>query len=140
MSEYEYEEENLDEFMINAAKVLSEENNPEESTIIESLKQHLASISHIKSEMGNFFRTLNAVIFTKKESSKYTRSKIDNKAAFILYPLIFSFNPNITSYYIDYYLKLILKSTCEENREDFPFLSKVFGDAIFFLTKKTIKI
>ncbi len=133
MSEYEYEEENLDEFMINAAKVLSEENNPEESTIIESLKQHLASISHIKSEMENFFRTLNSIIFTKKEGSKYARRKIDNKAAFILYPLIFSFNPNITSKYIDYYLKLTLKSTCEENREDFSFLSKVFADVIVAL-------
>ena len=88
MADYEYEEENLDDFMINAANVLSEDNNPEKGSIIESLKQHLSSIFHIQSEMENFFRTLNGVIFTTKDSSKNTGQMIDNKEPFVLYPLI----------------------------------------------------
>ena len=74
MKDYEYEEENLDDFMINAAKILSEKNNPERNSIIESLKQHLSSIFHNESEMENFFRTLNGVIFTSgaKENSSNT--------------------------------------------------------------------
>ena len=36
MKEYEYEEENLDDFMVNAANILSEEDNSEKNTIIES--------------------------------------------------------------------------------------------------------
>ena len=40
MEDYEYEEENLDDFMISASTILSEENNPERETMIESLKQH----------------------------------------------------------------------------------------------------
>ncbi len=130
MADYEYEEENLDDFMINAANVLSEDNNPEKGSIIESLKQHLSSIFHIQSEMENFFRTLNGVIFTTKDSSKNTGQMIDNKEPFILYPLIFSFNPKTTSYFIDYYFRSLQQSICEENRPDFTFLSEVFADVI----------
>ena len=68
MKDYEYEEENLDDFMVNAATILSEENNPEKNTIIESLKHHLSTIFHVQNEMENFFRTLNGVIFTSKSS------------------------------------------------------------------------
>ena len=78
MKDYEYEEENLDDFMVNAASILSEENNPEKGTIIESLKQHLSSIFHIQNEMENFFKTLSGVIFTSKPSRKSSQ-KIDNK-------------------------------------------------------------
>ena len=130
MADYEYEEENLDDFMINAANVLSEDNNPEKGSIIESLKQHLSSIFHIQSEMENFFRTLNGVIFTTKDSSKNTGQMIDNKEPFVLYPLIFSFNPKTTSYFIDYYFRSLQQSICEENRADFTFLSEVFADVI----------
>ena len=128
MKDYEYEEENLDDFMINAAKILSEENNPEKSTIIESLKQHLSSIFHIQNEMENFFRTLNGVIFTSKSDSNF--QKIDNKQPFILYPIIFSFNPRTTSYFLDYFLASLHQSMCEENRHDFTFLSEVFANSI----------
>ena len=129
--DYEYEEENLDDFMINAANILSEDNNSERSSIIESLKQHLSSIFHIQNEMENFFRTLNGVIFTSKDrSSKKNSQKIDNRAPFILYPLIFSFNPRTTSYFIDYYLGTLQQSLCEENRDDFSFLSDNFAEVI----------
>ena len=142
MKDYEYEEENLDDFMINAAGILSEEDNPEKSTIIESLKQHLSSIFHIQNEMDNFFKTLNGVIFTNKDnSSKNKPQKIDNKQPFILYPLIFSFNPRTTSYFFDYYLNTLQQTMCEDNRPDFSFLSEVFADVVlaFFSDEKNNK-
>jgi hypothetical protein len=132
MKDYEYEEENLDDFMINAAKILSDKSNPERNSIIESLKQHLSSIFHNESEMENFFRTLNGVIYTSepKENSSNNGQMIDNKEPFILYPLIFSFNPKTTSYYFDYYLQSLDQCLCEENRPDFTFLSEVFADVV----------
>ena len=142
MKDYEYEEENLDDFMINAAGILSEEDNPEKNTIIESLKQHLSSIFHIQNEMDNFFKTLNGVIFTNKDnSSKNKPQKIDNKQPFILYPLIFSFNPRTTSYFFDYYLNTLQQTMCEDNRPDFSFLSEVFADVVlaFFSDEKNNK-
>ena len=129
MKDYEYEEENLDDFMVNAASTLCEEDNPEKKTIIESLKQHLSSIFHIQNEMENFFKTLNGVIFTSKPSKKNTQ-KIDNKEPFILYPIIFSFNPKTTSYFLDYYLNSLQRSICEDNRGDFSFISEVFADVV----------
>ena len=65
--DYEYEEENLDDFMINAANILSEDNNSERSSIIESLKQHLSSIFHIQNEMENFFRKVKNLGAYKSE-------------------------------------------------------------------------
>ena len=97
MSDYEYEEENLDEFMINASSILAEEDKPKKETIIESLKQHLSSISNNQSELQNFYNTLNIVIFGKNSK------KITHKQAFKLYPIIFSFNPNSSFYYIDFF-------------------------------------
>ena len=142
MKDYEYEEENLDDFMVNAATILSEKKNPEKETIIESLKQHLSSIFQNQAEMENFFRTLNGVIFTSKETpSKNSGQLIDNKLAFLLYPIIFSFNPKTTSYYFDYYLKALQQCIHEENRPDFTFLSEVFSDVIntFFTDGKKNK-
>ena len=40
MSEDSYEEENLDDFMLKAADILSQKSNKEKKDIIESLKQH----------------------------------------------------------------------------------------------------
>ena len=85
MADCEYEEENLDDFMINASLIISQESNPEKETMIESLKQHLSSIFDNKSEMQSFFKTLNNVIFNKNAN------KIVHKQPFKLYPLIFFF-------------------------------------------------
>ena len=141
MKDYEYEEENLDDFMVNASMILSEENNPEKNSIMESLKQHLSSIFHIQNEMENFFRTLNGVIFTSKATKKNNTQKIDNRQPFILYPIIFSFNPRTTSYFLDYFLSSLQQSMCEENRADFTFLGEVFSDVIkaFFSDEKNNK-
>ena len=128
MKEYEYEEENLDDFMVSAASILSEDNNPEKNSIIESLKQHLSTIFHIQNEMENFFKTLNGVIFTSK--SKNDPQKIDNKLPFLLYPIIFSFNPRTTSYFLDFFLTTLQQSIFEDNRQDFTFLSEVFADVV----------
>ena len=137
----EYEEEDLDDFMENAANILADKNNPERSTIIESLKQHLSSIFQIQQEMENFFNTLNGVIFMTNERGSKNGQKIENKQAFIFYPLVFSFNPRATSYFLDYFLDSIQQSICEENRAYFSFISEVFSDVIlsFFSDEKTNK-
>ena len=132
MEEYEYEEENLDDFMINASSIISEENNPEKETMIESLKQHLMSIFNNQSEMQNFFNTLNSVIFN------HNSNKIIHKQVFKLYPIVFSFNPNASFYYSDYFLSSINQSANEENREFFAYLSVIFSEVIlaFFSDEK----
>ena len=141
MKDYEYEEENLDEFMVNAASILSEDNHPEKPAIIESLKQHLSSIFNIQEEMDNFFNTLNGVIFTSKTNSPKEPQKIDNKTPFLIYPIIFSFNPKTTFNFINFYLSTLEQGISEENRPDFTFLSEVFADVItaFYSDEKNNK-
>ena len=124
MADYEYEEENLDDFMINASMILSENDNPEKDTIIESLKQHLSSISENHSELQNFYKTLNLVIF--KKNSK----EILHKQAFKLYPIIFSFNPNSSFYCVDFFLFSIDQAASEENKSDFAYLSIIFSEVV----------
>ena len=135
-SDSDYSEENLDDFMIKASSVLSEENHPDKVTMVESLKQHLASIFHDQTEMENFFKTLNSIIFSSK-SKKNDQKKISNKQPFKLYPLIFAFNPKSSFFYVDYFLTSLQLCAFEENREDFPYLSTIFAEVIvsFFSEK-----
>ena len=124
MNDYEYEEENLDDFMRTASSILSEESNPDKETMIETLKQHLSSISDNQNEIQSFYKTINLVIFDKKSK------KIIHKEAFKLYPIIFSFNPNSSFYYIDFFLFSINQSISEENKSIFSYLSIIFSEVI----------
>ena len=139
MTESEYSEENLDEFMLRASKVLCEENHPDTSLIINSLKEHLSSIFPEKFEMENFFKTLNYVIFSQEES---TSTNIVNIQPFKLYPLVFSFNPKTSYYYVDYFLtSLQVSCQSENNIAHFSFLSSIFAEVIssFFSDEKSNK-
>ena len=128
MTESDYSEENLDEFMLRASKVLSQENHPDKSLIIDSLKEHLNSIYQEKSEMENFFKTLNYLIFSKEESIPET---IVNPQPFRLYPLVFSFNPKSSYFYMDYFLtSLQISASSDKNINEFPFLSAIFAEVI----------
>ena len=128
MNDYEYEEQNLDDFLIKASQILiSDGNNEEKDIIIESLKQHLSSIFNNQSELQNFYKTLNMVIF--KDNS----NKIINKQCFKIFPIVFSFNPNSCFYYIDFFLFSINQSIKEENRKDFAFLCVIFSEIITIL-------
>ena len=131
MSEDSYEEENLDDFMLKAADILSQKSNKEKKDIIESLKQHLSSIYENKPEMDNFFKTLNSVIFSED-------LKLKNKQAFILYPIIFSLNPKSSVNFFYFFLDSLQVSITEENKNDFTFLSEIFSDVVqtFFSEKK----
>ena len=131
MSEDSYEEENLDDFMINAADILSQKSNKEKKDIIESLKQHLSSIYENKPEMDNFFKTLNSVIFSED-------LKLKNKQAFILYPIVFSLNPKSSVIFFYFFLDSLQVSITEENKNIFTFLSEIFSDIVqtFFNEKK----
>ena len=140
MSDNEYDEENLDEFMINASSILSEDSNPEKETIIDTLKQHLSQIFHDQNEMQNFLNTLNSVIFSSyTDNSK--KEKISNKQPFKIYPIIFSFNPKTSYYYFDFFLETLQKCGCEENRSEFAYLSIIFSEVIlaFFSDEKNNK-
>ena len=128
MSDYEYEEQNLDDFLIKSSQILtSEGNNEEKEIIIETLKQHLSEIFNNQSELQNFYKTLNIVIF--KDNS----NKIINKQCFKIFPIVFSFNPNSCFYYIDFFLFSINQSIKEENRKDFAFLCSIFSEIINLL-------
>lgn len=131
MSEDSYEEENLDDFMINAADILSQKSIKEKKDIIESLKQHLSSIYENKPEMDNFFKTLNSVIFSED-------LKLKNKQAFILYPIVFSLNPKSSVNFFYFFLDSLQVSITEENKNIFTFLSEIFSDVVqtFFNEKK----
>ena len=131
MSEDSYEEENLDDFMINAADILSQKSNKEKKDIIESLKQHLSSIYENKPETDNFFKTLNSVIFSED-------LKLKNKQAFILYPIVFSLNPKSSVNFFYFFLDSLQVSITEENKNIFTFLSEIFSDVVqtFFNEKK----
>ena len=134
MSEYEYEEQNLDDFLIKSSKILiSEGNDDEKGTIIESLKQHLSSIFNNQFELQNFYKTLNMVIFNKN------LNKIINRQCFKIYPLIFSFNPNSCFKYIDFYLLSLHESIKEENKADFTYLGLIFSEVITLLFSKEKK-
>ena len=141
-SDSDYSEENLDDFLIKASSVLSEEKHPDRQTMIESLKHHLSSIFHEQSEMENFFKTLNDIIFSSK-SKKNGPQKISNIKPFKLYPLIFSFNPKSSFFYVDYFLTSLQLCASEENRRDFPYFGTIFADVInafFSEGKKNKKI
>ena len=132
MSDNEYDEENLDDFMINASSILCESaSNSEKDMIVDTLKQHLSQIFHVQSEMQNFFTTLNGILFTQdSETEDSEPQKISNKQPFKLYPLIFSFNPKTSYYYLDYFFNVLKKCITEENREDFTFISLVFSEVV----------
>ena len=142
MSDNEYEEENLDDFMINASSILFDDSKSDKEAIIDTLKQHLSHIFHEQSEMKNFFSILNNVIFKRNENDEDSNPrKISNKQPFKLYPIIFSFNPKTSYYYFDYFLNSIKKCCCEENRPDFRYLSIIFSEVIisFFSDEKKNK-
>ena len=135
----DYSEENLDEFMLRASKVLIEENHPDKTLIINSLKEHLISIFKEKPEMENFFKTLNLVIFSQQDSSE---EKIINSSPFKLYSLVFSFNPKTSYYYMDYFLTSLQKSCSNDiNTKEFPFLLKIFSEVVkaFYSDEKSNK-
>ena len=137
MSEDSFEEENLDEFMIKASKILIEKEKPnsDKNSIMESLKQHLLSIYENKEEMDNFFKTINSVIFSED-------LKIIHKECFILYPIIFSFNPKICLNYFNYFIDTLQISITEDNKNFFIFFSEIFSEVmqIFFYSDKNKNI
>ena len=133
MSDNEYEEENLDDFMINASSVLcGDSTQAEKEAIIDTLKQHLSQIFHDENEMQNIFKILNDVIFTNDDinNDDSKPQKITNKQPFKLYPIIYSFNPKTSYFYIDYFISSLQKCMTEENRPDFTYISIIFSEVI----------
>ena len=136
MKEEDNLDENLDEFIIRLSNALYQKNNSEISLILNSLKEYLLSIYQDKPEMENFFKTLYSIIFSEKEPNSKI---IKNSKAFKIYPIVFSFNPKSSYYYIDYFLTSLQSSVYSENNiKEFSFLSTIFGEVIesFYLDNK----
>ena len=134
MSDDEYEDQNLDDFLINAAKILSHKNHKDAKNVKEALTQHLNSNFKDEDEMANFFNTLNSVIFPNQDSENGS-SKTFSKDAFGLYSIVFATNPKLSVKYIDYFLFSLQECISEENRNSFSFLSTVFDSVLnsFFI-------
>ena len=132
--EGEYEEQNLDEFLKNVSNILIKKEDDRKDKIIQTINNHLLTIINDQTLMENFFSTISSIIFlpeSNSQSSNSIRKKRNfNKEPFILYPIVYSFNPNITVNYIDYFLTALKHSISEENKSDFSFLSLVFSDIV----------
>ena len=132
--EGEYEEQNLDEFLKNVSNILVKKEDDRKDKIIQTINNHLLTIINDQTLMENFFSTVSSIIFlpeSNSQSSNSIRKKRNfNKEPFILYPIVYSFNPNITVNYIDYFLTALKHSISEENKSDFSFLSLVFSDIV----------
>ena len=127
MSEEEFEEQNLDEFLKNAAEILIKNEEESKNTMIESLYEHLKTVLKDKTESENFFTLLNNIIFVANDSES---KKTFNKQPFILYPIIYSYNKKESLDYIKYFLASLQQSITEENKPHFSFLISVFSNFI----------
>ena len=132
--EGEYEEQNLDEFLKNVSNILVKKEDDRKDKIIQTINNHLLTIINDQTLMENFFSTISSIIFLSESSSQSSNSirkkKNFNKDPFILYPIVYSFNPNITVNYIDFFLNSLHHSISDENKMDFSFLSLVFSDIV----------
>jgi hypothetical protein len=127
MSEEEFEEQNLDEFLKNAAEILIKNEEESKNSMIESLYEHLKTVFKDKNESENFFTLLNNIIFLTNDSES---KKSFNKQPFILYPIIYSYNKKESLNYIKYFLASLQQSISEENKPHFSFLISVFSNFI----------
>jgi hypothetical protein len=132
--EGEYEEQNLDEFLKNVSNILVKKEDDRKDKIIQTINNHLLTIINDQTLMENFFSTISSIIFLSESSSQSSNSirkkKNFNKDPFILYPIVYSFNPSITVNYIDFFLNSLHHSISDENKMDFSFLSLVFSDIV----------
>ena len=120
MTEYlEYNDQNIYEFLKNSSYVLIKKDNYSKNTIIQIINNHLIKIINNPSQISNFFSIINSIIF---------KSHINN--AFIIYPIIYSFNQKLTINYIDYFLASLKQSILEEKKSYFSFFVSIFSDII----------
>jgi len=120
MTEYlEYNDQNIYEFLKNASYVLVKKDNYSKNTIIQIINNHLIKIINNPNQINIFFSIINSIIF---------KSHTNN--AFILYPVIYSFNQKLTVNYIDYFLTSLRQSITEGNKSYFTFLVSIFSDII----------
>ena len=127
MTEEEYEDQDINEFLLGATKTLNDKTNVHYKAIRDALVNHVNSNFKNEDEMANFFTSLNNVIYPNKDSSD---NKKFRKDAFYLYPIIYSANPRLSSKYIDYFLLALQESIYDENRPNFSFLSSIFDNII----------
>lgn len=118
MSEEEFEEQNLDEFLKNAAEILIKNEEESKNSMIESLYEHLKTVFKDKNESENFFTLLNNIIFLTNDSES---KKSFNKQPFILYPIIYSYNKKESLNYIKYFWLLYNRAYQKKTNHIFLF-------------------
>ena len=134
MSKKEEKIENINEFLINASNILENQNDDSKNMIISQLNNHLLTIFNNKNETEKFFNIIRSIIFSQKinDNSQKSIRKSKNffKQPFLLYPIIYSFNQNLSIDYIDNFLFSLKLSISEENKSDFSFLTSIFAEII----------
>ena len=138
--------ENIHEFLVKTSNIIDKSDDNSKNKIVKQLKDYLLTIFNQKNELDNFFNILRSLIFPIKSnemlSSIYRIGKQKNfiKQPFLLYPIVYSFNPKLSIEYIDYFLFSLKLSVSEENKSDFSFLSKIFSDIIVCFYNPNIDI
>ena len=138
--------ENIHEFLVKTSNIIDKSDDNSKNKIIKQLKDYLLTIFNQKNELDNFFNILRSLIFPIKSNEML--SSIDRigkqknfvKQPFLLYPIVYSFNPKLSIEYIDYFLFSLKLSVSEENKSDFSFLSKIFSDIIVCFYNPNIDI
>ena len=134
--EEKIEIDNIHEFLVKTSNIIDKSNDNSKKEIIKQLNKYLLTIFNQKNELDNFFNILRSLIFPIKSNEmissidKIEKQKYFIKQPFLLYPIIYSFNPKLSIEYIDYFLFSLKLSVSEENKSDFSFLSKIFSDII----------
>ena len=122
--------ENINEFLKNASNIFENQNDDLKSEIIEQLYRQLFYIFKNKNESEKLFKNLKEIIFPKDQAKENKKSLKFIKQPFLLYPIIYSYNPKLSIEYIDYFLFSLKLSISEENKSNFTFLSEIFSKII----------
>ena len=134
MSKNGIESQNLDEVINNISDIMSNDNDNISETLIKKIiDDYLITIINNKTECQKFFNTLYSVIYPLKireNSQNNKKEKKRNKKLFAIYPTIYSFNPKLTIFYIDYFLTILNQMITEKNKKHFSFFSLIFSDVI----------
>ena len=105
-------------------KYLISRNNQKEKEII---KNNIKEKSLNTEEKENIIKSIEAEKEPKENKNKII---IIHKNPFNIFPIIFSSCPNLTQKYFNIFLTIIHQCICEENKVNFPFLSKIFSECI----------
>ena len=122
MQNANFNENNINEFLINLSLILSGNNNNEKEQYLNSFIEYLSLIFQSDNKIKYLFDTLEFLIFQNNDNKIIINTKI-----LVLYPIIFDFNPKLSYKYITNFLNVLQKCSIEN---DIQFLSYLFSEII----------